>query len=293
MDWNTTQAPPPAPVAPLSRRRAIRLIGLTPVALGTALATAGRAGALEEAPPPMPSCVPPPMGMVGIVRGQVLGVGLFHHGEIPCSLNVAVVGIDGKALATEKVTLPAGGGIYRRYELLSPRDPALPREAARRLMFHVMVEGAEPPPSPDHLLGASAELLDAKTGRAAGAMNPCQLPVSSPALAMGMVAVGARQTVRVGLFHHELIPCSTIVDVRGVDGKVLASQATTLPPGGGGFVDFPLGQGLAPGGLLAVHVDVRHSPNHVVSASLELFGRDGVGHIPDSPCGMPDPNLGP
>lgn len=249
--------------------------------LAAAVARATPALAQDPAPSPAGACAAP-MGMVGVAAGQRVGVGAFHHDAIPCDFLLRIVGIDGKAIVHETLQIPGGGGAYREYALAAGLGKT--QGQADRRMFHVEADLPD-----DHLVGASVEVFDEKTGGAAGAVTPCDEPLP-PTLAMGMVGVAPGQTLRVGLFHHDAIPCDLLLRVLGTDGKALGEQKVKLAPSGGAFVDFPLGAGLAKGARLPIHVDVLHPPQHEVTASLELLDpKTGVASYLNDPCLMPLP----
>lgn len=111
------------------------------------------------------------MGMVGMTRGQIVRVSLFHEADVAgivCPDIVEIVDADGKVLASTKTELKPGTGVFFDYDLAAGLVPG------KRLQFHVRVRTL-----PDHPGAATVEIFDKLTGRTSVALPASLIPDST------------------------------------------------------------------------------------------------------------------
>lgn len=97
------------------------------------------------------------MAMVGITRGQIVRLSLFHPNDLAgvvCPLIVDIVDVNGKVLASTTVNVAAGKGAFLDFDL------AKALTGIQRVQFHVIVKTAA-----DHPGYANGEVWDKLTGK--------------------------------------------------------------------------------------------------------------------------------
>lgn len=112
-------------------------------------------------------------GSVGLIRGQLMRVSVFHEpgqGQIPCSLFVCFVDLDGKMLATHGGKVLPGQGFAVDWGDGFAGFPSL--KVGERFQVHVDVHAEHP-----HEIGATIEVYDPKTGETQIPDAPCQMPL--------------------------------------------------------------------------------------------------------------------
>ncbi len=116
----------------------------------------------------------------------------------------------------------------------------------------------------------------------------------------GTVGITRRQLVRLSVVHHSpselpVPPCNIVAEILSAEGKVLAQKLIMNPgPDQGDFIDFVHpGDGAGFGSRLQLHGHVRHTPGHLVGASMEVIDQlTGLTTLPEPPCNLPDETLG-
>lgn len=139
--------------------------------------------------------LPPRVGTVGLVAGQLARVSLFRHAQTgthsgAAGFKINLLGLDGTLLSATEGELAPEHGLFFDYDLTA----GLRKQT--RLQFHADVE--VPPGVP---IGASLEVVDAKTGATTMPTDPDILPDPTHALTMGMVGVAAKQVTRLSVFR--------------------------------------------------------------------------------------------
>jgi hypothetical protein len=119
---------------------------------------------------PAPSLVQ--MGTVGIGTGQFARVSVFHHAEAgavgpPCDFAIRLLGLDGQLVAQNAGSLAPGKGSFFDY------DPASALAKGERVQVHADVHMPPNPQGGLPMLGATLEIVDAKSGRTAIPSSPC------------------------------------------------------------------------------------------------------------------------
>lgn len=271
--------------AGVSRRRLLQAVAASP--LLTAWPAEVRA-AQQDNPCPLP----PGMGTVGVVAGQVVRVSFFHHLDqvptTPCNVQAVLTGLDGQALGFAKAELLPGKGAFADFVL------AENARRGERVQLH-----AEVHVPPDHPVGANLEIFDAKTGWTAFDITPNLVP-ARPTTGMGTVGVAGGQRVRVSVFHHltevPTTPCNFEAVLIGLDGEELARELGQVLPGQGSSLDFDLAAGLRKAERVQFHAEVRmpvHEDGSLpLSTSLEIYDvKTGTTLIPSTPCNVVDLSL--
>jgi hypothetical protein len=238
-----------------------------------------------------PCPLPPGMGTVGVVAGQVVRVSFFHHLDQvpapPCNVQAVLTGLDGQALGFAKGELVPGTGVFADFVL------AENTRRGERVQFHAEVHVPA-----DHPVGANLEIFEAKSGWTVFSIVPCWVP-ARPTTGMGTVGVAGGQRVRVSVFHHltEVVtPCDFEAVLIGLDGKELARELGQVLPGQGSSLDLDLAAGLRKGERVQFHAEVR-MPVHEdgvlpLSTSLEIYDvKTGTTLVPSPPCNIPDLSL--
>lgn len=147
-----------------------------------------------------------------------------------------------------------------------------------------------------HLLGL-VSLSPAAWVAPAFAQDPVNPPPAScPAPPrMATIGVAAGQALRVSLFRHVdpgglMGPVDFRIDVFGLGGQPLGSDAGLLAPGQGAFADFDVAKGLQKGQRVQVHVNVTVPSGYLVGATAEVFDlKTGETRMPRDPCLEPEP----
>ena len=105
------------------------------------------------------------MGTIGIVRGQLARVSLFHLTEsgvvMSCDFQIRLIGLDGKVLGSNAGTLFPGQGAFFDHDL------AASAQKGERIQFHAMVRRP-----PGHAVSGAVELFDAHSGITRSLIEP-------------------------------------------------------------------------------------------------------------------------
>jgi uncharacterized membrane protein len=97
------------------------------------------------------------MAMVGITRGQIVRISLFHPNDVAgivCPSIVDIVDVNGKVLAETTVNIAAGKGAFVDFDL------AKALTGIQRVQFHAVVRT-----SADHPGFGNGEVIDKLTGK--------------------------------------------------------------------------------------------------------------------------------
>jgi hypothetical protein len=276
----------------LSRRRALKLSLLSPVAFTT------RVSAQDPVPPPQKTNpVLDAMATIGIAAGQRVRISVYHLTEVgvvmPCDFQAVLIGADGNTLASIGGTVIPGQGAFVDFA------HAGRLKRGERIQVHgaVVILGSFPNDDPAHhapLVGATFEVFDEKTGET----NCLAFPERTLGAGrhMGTVGVARGQRARISLFHLTdtgvVMPCDYQIHLIGLDGKILGSNAGTLFPGQGAFFDHDLASTRAKGERVQFHAQVRRPPEHPVTGAVEIFDEQtGITRALIEPWIVDDPTL--